>query len=195
MTDDMHDVRGRTLAEVCGSVQDPRTARVNKFDFQELLFAAMASLLGGAATLADTARLAKENLDWLRQHLPYPNGAPSATTFHKALARLEPQEARILMEWMERALDTLRSRGALLPDMGAAAEPESQDGTPRGAIGVLRAVARPATSQVSAATGETVAPSELMALLDENGCLVPAGERRTDKRVPWRTESIRRKRG
>ena len=71
-------------------VPDPRASNA-RHDFLEVMFIALAATLCGAESCSDMALFARSKLDWLRQIMTLPHGAPSHDTFSRVFRRLAPE--------------------------------------------------------------------------------------------------------
>ena len=77
-------------------VRDPRDVNA-RHSLTDILFVALAATLCGAKTCVEIAEFADERLEYLREIVPLPHGAPSHDTFSRVFRLLDPVE-------LERAL-------------------------------------------------------------------------------------------
>lgn len=77
------------FAECFAELSDPRAANA-RHDLLEVMFIALAATLCGAETCSDMALFGRAKLEWLRQVLKLPHGAPSHDTFSRVFRQLEP---------------------------------------------------------------------------------------------------------
>ncbi len=74
------------------TLQDPRTGNNKRHYFGEIIFIALAAMIGNSEGFEDFERFAKHREKWLRKHLKLPNGLPSDDTFRRVFTRLDPDE-------------------------------------------------------------------------------------------------------
>ena len=77
--------------ELFCELEDPRKGNAIRFSLNEVLLIAFAAMLCGAETCVDMERFAQAKLDFLREFLPLPHGAPSHDTFSRVFRVLDPQ--------------------------------------------------------------------------------------------------------
>lgn len=165
-----------TLLEVCESIPDPRTNRITKFDWVEVLFSAVTAVLAGANTFREIAEFAADQLDWMRQYLAYDNGTPSAGTYRDAFKKLDgAQLHESFAAWADNAQRTLRAADVRIADRKTPKDPSKPAFEPRGVVGAVATAAEPLRGEIQVAeenAGGAAAP-DLLTLLDINGLLVP----------------------
>ena len=71
-------------------LKDPRTGNNKRHYFGEIIFIALAAMIGNSEGFDDFERFAKRREKWLRKHLRLPNGLPSDDTFRRVFTRLDP---------------------------------------------------------------------------------------------------------
>lgn len=71
-------------------LEDPRTGNNKRHYFGEIIFIALAAMIGNSEGFDDFERFAKRRENWLRKHLRLPNGLPSDDTFRRVFTRLDP---------------------------------------------------------------------------------------------------------
>ena len=69
---------------------DPRRSPATRHYFGEILFIALAATISGMDGFEDIAVFSREREDWLREHLDLPNGLPSADTYARIFAAIDP---------------------------------------------------------------------------------------------------------
>jgi predicted transposase YbfD/YdcC len=74
------------------SLEDPRTGNNPRHYFGEIIFIALAAMIGNSEGFDDFERFAKRREKWLRKHLVLPDGLPSDDTFRRIFTRLDPDE-------------------------------------------------------------------------------------------------------
>ena len=70
---------------------DPRQSPATRHYFGEILFIALAATISGMDGFEDITVFSREREDWLRSHLELPNGLPSADTYARVFAAIDPQ--------------------------------------------------------------------------------------------------------
>ena len=71
---------------------DPRVERTRLHPLINIAFMAVCGVLSGANSFAGIHEFATDRKDWFALHLDLTNGIPSADTFGRVLARLNPAE-------------------------------------------------------------------------------------------------------
>ena len=83
------------LAAVFADLSDPRRETANKLhSLTDVLTLATCAVIGGADTWDDIPQFADGKKDFFRRFLPLTNGIPSADTFERVFAKLDPAEIR-----------------------------------------------------------------------------------------------------
>jgi predicted transposase YbfD/YdcC len=77
-----------SLLEAFEELRDPR-ARECAYQLDELLLAAICSVISGAESWTTVVEWSEMKLDWLRQHLPFANGIASHDTFGRVFSLLD----------------------------------------------------------------------------------------------------------
>ena len=70
---------------------DPRQSPATRHYFGEILFIALAATISGMDGFDDIEVFSREREDWLRGYLELPNGLPSADTYARVFAAIDPQ--------------------------------------------------------------------------------------------------------
>lgn len=87
----MKDSSSKSIVEVFGSIEDPRSASHCSYPLPSLLFIALCTLLSKGEDYTDMAEYAKQRIDWLRQKVEMPEGClPSHDTFNRLFQILNP---------------------------------------------------------------------------------------------------------
>ncbi len=79
-----------TLVECLSDLPDPRVERTRLHSLMDILVIAICAILCGAEGWDDMAAFGVAKRDWLPERLELPNGIPSADTFRRVFARLQP---------------------------------------------------------------------------------------------------------
>ena len=80
-----------SAARFFADLPDPRVDRTKKHALADILVIALAATIAGAESFEAVAAFGKARRDWLARFLPLANGTPSADTFLRVFARLDPQ--------------------------------------------------------------------------------------------------------
>jgi predicted transposase YbfD/YdcC len=67
----------KSLLEIFGSVEDPRSTKNRLYELDEVLFLCICAVISGAEGWSAIAQFGRAKLDWLRRYLPYENGIPN----------------------------------------------------------------------------------------------------------------------
>ena len=87
---------------------DPRIDRTKKHSLIDIVGLTLIATVCGADNWAEIARFGAERIDWLRQFLKMPNGAPSHDTISRVFALLDPEEfVSCFVSWVK----TIRIHG------------------------------------------------------------------------------------
>jgi predicted transposase YbfD/YdcC len=164
------------LAAVFAEVPDPRRETANKLHaLTDILTLATCAVIGGADTWDDIHEYADCKEDFFRRFLPLANGIPSADTFERVFAKLDPARfAAAFGRWMTAACEA----SGLIPVAIDGKSLRSADAnTATGKLHLVSAWAvgnRLTLGQVSVPDGsnETAVIPELLRVLELNGALV-----------------------
>lgn len=171
----MKGLKKLTLLDVCSGLDDPRMNREVKFDFVELMFAAMITVICGAKNFVEMATIAEKKLDWFRQYLPYTNGLPCKGTFRNVLSKMDPLQIHFaFVEWASNAMETLREAGVLAIDGKTIKGSANADGRPTHVLTAFASAARIIVGQIACDTKSNEIPTvpDLLKMLDYEGCLI-----------------------
>src|SRR5262249_54057386 len=92
-------------------LKDPRVARTRRHPLINVVFIAVCGVLSGANSFAAIHELGCDRRQWFARHLDLPNGIPSADTFARVLARLDPAAfAKCLLSWVQAVQEVTDSR-------------------------------------------------------------------------------------
>lgn len=78
------------LVECLSDLPDPRVKRTRLHNLMDILVIAIYAVVCGAEGWDDMAAFGTAKRAWLQERLDLPNGIPSADTFRRVFARLEP---------------------------------------------------------------------------------------------------------
>lgn len=81
-----------SIARYFADLPDPRIDRTKKHLLGGILVIALCAVICGADSWEEVEAFGEAKEDWLKQHLPLPNGIPSRDTFGRVFARLDPQK-------------------------------------------------------------------------------------------------------
>jgi hypothetical protein len=82
------------VAEVFGTLEDPRSGNAKRHLLLEILMIALCALVSGGESCADMALFGRAKERFLRQFLTLPHGIPSHDTFSRVFRLLEPSQFR-----------------------------------------------------------------------------------------------------
>ena len=92
------------IARHFAGLPDPRVARTRKHALADILVIALAATAAGADSFEGVAAFGRAKRAWLGRFLTLANGIPSADTFGRVFARLDPQAfGKCVGEWMAAA--------------------------------------------------------------------------------------------
>ncbi len=164
-----------SVARFFADLPDPRIDRTKKHALADILVIALAATIAGAESFEAVAAFGQAKRDWLRRFLPLANGVPSADTFLRVFARLDPRKfAACAAEWLGAvcaatglrhvAVDGKAVRGAKRPTFSGRLH----------LVSALAAENRLILAQEAVADGshEIAAIPELLAVLELEGALV-----------------------
>lgn len=154
---------------------DPRQSPATRHYFGEILFIALAATISGMDGFEDITVFSREREDWLRGHLELPNGLPSADTYARVFAAIDPQA------FVECFIGLVSSRSPALAGELIAIDGKTlrRSGT-KGGRKALHVISAWAGSRgitlgqlaVAEKSNEITAVPKLLAQLDVKGCVV-----------------------
>jgi predicted transposase YbfD/YdcC len=163
------------FADCFAEVPDPRAANA-RHDLLEVMFIALAATLCGAETCCDMALFARSKLEWLRQVVKLPHGAPSHDTFSRVFRLVEPEPFEAAFARFTAAFAGAL-KGVVAID-GKALRGAYERGlrtTPLHLVNVWAAEARLVIGQrLAPRRNEVKGALEAIALLSLEGCMVTA---------------------
>jgi predicted transposase YbfD/YdcC len=90
-----------SVARYFATIPDPRIDRTKKHALADILVIALAATIAGAESFEAVAAFGAAKADWLKRFLPLVNGVPSADTFLRVFARLDPKAfGACVAEWL-----------------------------------------------------------------------------------------------
>jgi predicted transposase YbfD/YdcC len=90
-----------SIAAAFAALPDPRIDRTKKHALADILVITLAAAIAGAESFEAVAAFGVAKQDWLRRFLPLANGVPSADTFLRVFARLDPKAfGACVAEWL-----------------------------------------------------------------------------------------------
>lgn len=175
------DAANSQFHSIFGSVTDPRIARTRRHDLLDILFIALAAMLGGAEDFVTIAEYGRIKQCWLKSMLGLPNGIPSHDTFRRVFARLDPKQLETcLIAWADALRSTTAVNGEEVIALDGKTLRHSFDtATGTAAIHIVSAWASRARIclgqvKVEEKSNEITAVPALLKMLDIQGCLVTA---------------------
>jgi predicted transposase YbfD/YdcC len=164
------------MVEIFESLPDPRVERTKRHPLSSVMVLALFAVICGCEGWDDMARFSAMKRAWLETWLDLPNGTPSADTFRRVIAMLDPAEFhRCFVAWMSAlaggtkdklvSIDGKTVRGTLRSALGKSALHLVSAWCAENSV-VLGQVA---TAEKS---NEITAIPELLALLDLSGATV-----------------------
>jgi predicted transposase YbfD/YdcC len=82
-------------------VPDPRIDRTKLHALPDILLITLCAVIVGAESWETVATFGKSKQDWLKRFVPLTNGIPSADTFERVFARLNPKAfQKCVVEWL-----------------------------------------------------------------------------------------------
>jgi predicted transposase YbfD/YdcC len=162
---------GRFFADL----PDPRVERTRKHALTDILVIALTATIAGAESFEAVAAFGRAKREWLARFLSLANGIPSADTFGRVFARLDPVEfGRCVAEWMGAVCEAAGLRHIAIDGKAVRSAPRN---TFSGCLHLVSAWAAEnglILGQQAVADGshEIAAIPELLNVLDLKGALV-----------------------
>ena len=177
------------LMEYLSDVSDPRVERTKLHSLITVLTIAICAVICGADGWDDMARFGKSKEDWLRNELglPLPNGIPSADTFRRVFARIDPEQLQNAFQRWTKQLYIL-TEGEIIALDGKTLRHSFDTAFEKSMIHMVSAWASEArlvlgAVKVDEKSNEITAVPELLALLDIQGCIIIADALNTQKSI------------
>lgn len=165
-----------SITSVFAELPDPRRETKNKLhSLTDVLTLATCAIIGGAESWDAIAAYAESKTSFFRRFLTLPNGIPSADTFERVFAKLQPDAfSQAFGTWMAAAC---QSSGLVPIAIDGKSARRAKMNTATGCLHVVSAWAtenRLTLGQVAVAEGsnEVAAIPELLKILDLSGAIV-----------------------
>jgi predicted transposase YbfD/YdcC len=164
-----------SLARFFADLPDPRIDRTKKHALADVLVIALAATVAGAESFEAVAAFGLAKRDWLRRFLALPNGVPSADTFGRVFARLDPKAfGQRVADWLAAVCAATGLRHIAVDGKAARA---ARRGTFSGCLHLVSAWATEnrlilGQQAVADKSNEITAIPALLAVLDLAGALV-----------------------
>ena len=82
-------------------LEDPRVNRTKKHPLNCIIFLTIAAVVAGADSFTGVADFGESKEEWLKKHLPFPNGIPSHDTIGNLFKRIKPEAfSRCFIKWV-----------------------------------------------------------------------------------------------
>jgi predicted transposase YbfD/YdcC len=177
------------LLECLTELPDPRVERTRLHCLLDILAIGICAVICGAEGWDDIARFGRSKEEWLREKLDLslPSGIPSADTFRRVFARLEPQKLQDTFRKWTKQLYVL-TQGEIIALDGKTLRHSFDTACEQSAIHMVSAWASSArlvlgAVKVDAKSNEITAVPALLAALDIKGCVITADALNTQKNI------------
>jgi predicted transposase YbfD/YdcC len=164
-----------TIADHFSEVEDPRVERTRQHKLIDIITIAICAVICGADTWVDIETYGSSKIEWLKQFLELPNGIPAHDTFSRVFGRLNPEQfQQCFLNWIK-SISNITS-GEVVAIDGKTLRHSYDKGANKKAIHMVSG----ATSQrlvlgqikVNDKSNEITAMTELIKVLELNGCIV-----------------------
>lgn len=165
-----------TFAEHFTHLEDPRRAQGKLHTLADILTITLCAVLAGADGWDDIATFARIKRHWLTEHLALRHGVPSADTFRRVLAALDPEAfSRGFVRWVEAVAE--RTAGDIVAIDGKTLRRSYDSDDPRAMLHMVSAWSSRqhlvlAQQRVGDKSNEITAIPALVSVLDLTGCIV-----------------------
>jgi len=167
-------------------VRDHRVPGMVTYPLDEVLLTTLVGLICRAEDFDEIELTGREQLDWLRQFLPFEHGIPQAQTFRKIFRLLDPQHLeKAFSSWVSSLREHIS--GVVAID-GKSLRGSKREADGSGALHLVSAYAHEAglvlgQSAVDAKSNEITAIPELLDMLALSGTLVTIDAMGTQKEI------------
>lgn len=157
-------------------LDDPRDSRGKDHLLLDIITIALCAVISGAEGWEDIAEYGRAKQEWLATFLPLPNGIPSADTFGRVFARLDPEQMQdCFLSWV-RAIRQLLGSEVVAID-GKTLRHSDDKGSGKAAIHMVSAWASAnrlvlGQRKVDDKSNEITAIPALLSVLELAGCIV-----------------------
>jgi predicted transposase YbfD/YdcC len=166
------------LVEQLADLPDPRVERTRVHHLIDILAVAICAVICGAEGWDDFVAFGRAKQDWLKERLglELPSGIPSADTFRRVFARLDPQALQTCFRQWTRQLH-VRTEGEVIALDGKVVRHSFDTAWEQGAMHMVSAWAARARLvlgqvKIEDKTNEIPTVPALLRLLDLHGCIV-----------------------
>ena len=92
------------LIKAFEDLEDPRIDRTKKHPLLSIVFLTIAAVVAGADTFTGVTDFGKAKEDWVKRHVPFPEGIPSHDTIGDLFGRIKPEKfTRCFIRWVSQA--------------------------------------------------------------------------------------------
>ena len=164
-----------SIARYFADLPDPRIDRTKKHLLGDILVIALCAVICGADSWEEVEAFGEAKEDWLKRHLPLPNGIPSHDTFGRVFARLDPQKfGACVAGWMAGVCEAAGLRHIAIDGKAVRAAPGNTFSGCLHLVSAWAAENRLILGQRAVADGshEIAAIPELLKVLELKGALV-----------------------
>ena len=89
----MFELRGNSIAEQFGEVEDPREDRGKRHELLDMIVIAICAIICGAGSWAEVEVSGKAKRAWFKQFLTLPHGIPSHDTSGAVSGQFSPMDS------------------------------------------------------------------------------------------------------
>lgn len=177
------------LMECLSELPDPRVERTRLHCLLDILTIGICGVICGAEGWDDISRFGRSKQEWLREKLDLslPNGIPSADTFRRVFARLQPQKLQeAFQRWTKQLY--VATQGEVISLDGKVLRHSFDIAFDQSAIHMVSAWASSArlvlgAVKVDEKSNEITAVPLLLAAMDIEGCIITADALNTQKSI------------
>ena len=177
------------LIECLSELPDPRVERTRLHRLLDILTVGICAVICGAEGWDDMTRFGRSKEDWLREKLDLslPNGIPSADTFRRVFARLQPEKLQEAFQRWTKQLYVMTD-GEVISLDGKTLRHSFDTAFGKSAIHMVSAWASSArlvlgAVKVDEKSNEITAVPLLLAAMDIKGCIITADALNTQKSI------------
>lgn len=177
----------RSLVEIVGDIEDPRSGNAIRHNLVEVLTIALLAAICDYTRFTEMELFGLEREGWLKSFLTLENGIPSHDTFGDIFAAINPEQLRqCLIEWTESIRKKIQ--GEVVAVDGKTIRGSKSDTEDRRAIHVVSAWAAEngvvlGELAIDEKSNEITAIPKLLRMLKLNGCIVTIDAMGTQKEL------------